>query len=116
MHPRRLCHRAASGRGHSGTKVEEAAACRWRGGRRIMARANKEDESNTGTTPARRPPPGPKARDAGGPSDVGEGLRRTTGVEEARLYRRREIPGDVRAVAQRPEWVLGRAGQARALV
>src|SRR5262249_11586678 len=47
---------------------------------------------------------------------VGEDLRCSAGVEETRLYRRRQIQGDVRALAQGSEWLLGRGGQAPALV
>src|SRR5215470_19410616 len=47
---------------------------------------------------------------------VGEDLRCSAGVEETRLYRRRQIQGDVRALAQGSEWLLGRDGQAPALV
>ena len=37
-------------------------------------------------------------------------------MESARLCRRREVPGDVRALDQGPERLLGRAGQAHPLV
>src|SRR6516162_9256873 len=39
---------------------------------------------------------------------VGEDLRCSAGVEETRLYRRRQIQRDVRALAQGSEWLLGR--------
>src|SRR5260370_41295825 len=51
-----------------------------------------------------------------GGGQVRENLRRSAGVEETRLYRRRQVQGDVRALAQGPQRLLGRGSQAPALV
>ena len=47
---------------------------------------------------------------------VGQDLRYPAGVDEARLCRRGQVQGDVRALDQGPERLLGRGGQAPALV
>src|SRR5262245_61195335 len=102
-------HFAACGRMRT-TKVEHPQACRSSGEHRIMAFTALRG------TPSRELLRTVLSAEVPGGRHVGEDLRCSDGVEETRLYRRRQIQGDVRALAQGSERLLGRASQTPALV
>ncbi len=79
-------------------------------------RDNGSSEPSTIAYADERPCASCLARRRGGTADVGQDLRDSGGVEEARLYRRGQVQGDVRALDQGPERLLGRGGQAHPLV
>src|ERR1700682_2435928 len=76
-------------------KSKASEPCRSSGGRRIMA-PNEDRARGPGCLPRLGAP-------RGGRTDVGQDLRRAAGVEAARLYRRGQVQGDVRALDQGPE-------------
>src|SRR6185436_6113966 len=98
------------------TKVEHPQPCRSCAGRRIMTpiRDNGKGTPDEETTHAR----GFRRRSAGRwrQGHVGQNLRYPAGVDETRLCRHCQVQGDVRALGQGSERLLGGRGQAPALV